>query len=32
MPWLPDPDVFGNWFTVVLMCVCLIGLVATVVM
>lgn len=30
MPWLPDPDVFGGWFTVTLMIVCALGLVATV--
>lgn len=27
MPYLDDPDTIGGWFTVALMCVCLIGLV-----
>lgn len=30
MPWLPDPEFLGNWFTICLMIVCALGLVATV--
>ena len=30
MPWDPNPDQFGGWFTICLMIVCTLGLVATV--
>lgn len=29
MPWLDDPETIGGWFTIGLMCVCLLGLMWT---